>query len=143
MIAGFIKFLSTFGPNSINELSNLYSPIIEYEDPINKVEGLHHLSLVFEDLFRVFSEINIEVKETLSTDHAAFVRWEMTYQFRKKEYNIDGVSYLEFNISGLICKHKDFWDASFPLYGTFPCLGFLMRAIKKMASVRVPNQPSR
>ena len=143
MIDNFKKSLSTFGPNNIKELTKLYSPDVEYEDPINKAAGLHQLSLVFEDLVRVFSDIKIAVKETSSTNHLAFVRWEMTYFFRRKKYNIGGVSYLEFNTSGLICKHKDFWDASFPLYGTFPGLGFVMRAIKKMASVKTPsNKPS-
>ena len=142
MIEGFTKFLSTFGPENIKELTKLYSHDVEYEDPINKTEGLLHLTLVFEDLIKVFSDIKIAVKETSSTNHLAFVRWEMTYQFRKKKYNIDGVSYLEFNASGLICKHKDFWDASFPLYGTFPGLGFVMRVIKKMASIKTPNKTS-
>ena len=139
MIDNFKEFLSAFGPNNIKELTKLYSSDVEYEDPINKTAGLHHLSLVFEDLVRVFSDIEIAVKETSSTNRLAFVRWEMTYYFRRKKYNIDGVSYLEFNTSGLICKHKDFWDASFPLYGTFPGLGFVMRAIKKMASVKTPR----
>jgi hypothetical protein len=63
----------------------------------------------------------------------------MTYRFRKKEYSIDGVTHLEFDSTGLICKHKDYWDASFPLYGAFPMLGSLMRAIKKMAAVKIPR----
>ena len=64
MIAGFIKFLSTFGPNSIKELSNLYSPIIEYEDPSNKAQGLHHLSLVFEDLFSLITFLDLSNSQT-------------------------------------------------------------------------------
>ena len=133
------NFISTFGTDSPKELPNIYSPLIEYEDPINKVQGLDHLHLVFEDTLKIFSEIKIEVKETSSTDHTAFVRWLMTYRFRKKDYSIDGVTLLEFDSSGLICKHTDYWDASFPLYGTFPVLGFLMRAIKKMAAVKLPR----
>ncbi len=139
MISGFIKLISTFGCDSLKVLPQIYSPTIEYEDPINKGKGLEHLYLVFEYLLKNFSEIEIQVKETSSTDHTAFVRWLMKYRFRKKEYSIDGVTHLEFNSSGLICKHKDYWDASFPLYGTFPMLGSLMRAIKKMATVPPPR----
>ena len=139
MISKFVKLISTFDSDSLKELPNIYSSTIEYEDPINKVQGLDHLYLVFEDTLRIFSGIEIQVKETSSTDHTAFVRWLMTYRFRKKEYSIDGVTLLEFDSSGLICKHTDYWDASFPLYGTFPVLGFLMRAIKKMAAVKLPR----
>ncbi len=139
MISNFVNLITTFGSDSLKELPNVYSPLIEYEDPINKVQGLDHLYLVFEDTLKIFSEIKIEVKETSSTNHTAFVRWLMTYRFRKKEYSIDGVTLLEFDSCGLIFKHTDYWDASFPLYGTFPVLGFLMRAIKKMAAVKLPR----
>ena len=139
MISDFIKLISNFGSDSLKELPKIYSPTIEYEDPINKIQGLDHLYLVFEDLLKIFSEIEIQVKETSSTDHTAFVRWLMTYRFRRKEYSIDAVTHLEFDSSGLICKHKDYWDASFALYGTFPMLGSLMRGIKKMATVKIPR----
>ena len=131
MISDFIKLISTFDSESLRDLPEIYSPTIEFEDPINTVQGLDNLCLVFEDLLKVFSEIEIQVKGTSSTDHTAFVRWLMTYRFRKKKYSIDGVTHLKFDSSGLICKHKDYWDASFPLYGTFPMLGSLMRGIKK------------
>ncbi len=139
MISDFIKLISTFDSDSLRDLPEIYSPTIEFEDPINTVQGLDNLYLVFEDLLKVFSEIEIQVKETSSTDHTAFVRWLMTYRFRKKKYSIDGVTHLKFDSSGLICKHKDYWDASFPLYGTFPLLGSLMRGIKKIAAVKIPR----
>ena len=139
MISDFIKLISTFDSDSLGDLPKIYSPTIEFEDPINTVQGLDNLYLVFEDLLKVFSEIEIQVKETSSTDHTAFVRWLMTYRFRKKKYSIDGVTHLKFDSSGLICKHKDYWDASFPLYGTFPMLGSLMRGIKKIAAVKIPR----
>ena len=139
MISDFIKLISTFDSDSLRDLPEIYSPTIEFEDPINTVQGLDNLYLVFEDLLKVFSEIEIQVKETSSTDHTAFVRWLMTYRFRNKKYSIDGVTHLKFDSSGLICKHKDYWDASFPLYGTFPLLGSLMRGIKKIAAVKIPR----
>ena len=139
MISDFIKLISTFDSDSLRDLPEIYSPTIEFEDPINTVQGLDNLYLVFEDLLKVFSEIEIQVKGTSSTDHTAFVRWLMTYRFRKKKYSIDGVTHLKFDSSGLICKHKDYWDASFPLYGTFPLLGSLMRGIKKIAAVKIPR----
>ena len=139
MISNFIKLISTFDSDSLKDLPKIYSPTIEFEDPINTVQGLDNLYLVFEDLLKIFSQIEIQVKETSSTDHTAFVRWLMTYRFRKKKYSIDGVTHLKFDSSGLICKHKDYWDASFPLYGTFPLLGSLMRGIKKIAAVKIPR----
>ena len=56
-----------------------------------------------------------------------------------KNYLINGVSKLDFDGSGKIIKHEDYWDASFPLYGTFPFLGLLMKGIKRLVSVKPPK----
>ena len=56
-----------------------------------------------------------------------------------KAYEIDGVSRLRFNGSGQITEHKDYWDASFPLYGTFPIIGSIMKLIKKFVRVKEPS----
>ena len=69
----------------------------------------------------------------------AFVCWNMTYKFRGKNYLINGVSKLDFDDSGKIIKHEDYWDASFPLYGAFPLLGLLMKGIKRFVSVKPPK----
>ena len=41
--------------------------------------------------------------------------------------------------SGQITEHKDYWDASFPLYGTFPIIGLIMKLIKKFVTVKPPS----
>ena len=63
----------------------------------------------------------------------------MRYKFRNKAYEIDGASRLRFDNAGLIIEHRDYWDASFPLYGTFPIIGSIMKLIKKFVSVNPPN----
>ena len=60
----------------------------------------------------------------------------MRCKFGNKTYRIDGVSRLRFNGSGKIAEHKDYWDASFPLYGTFPIIGSIMKLIKKFVTVK-------
>ena len=53
MISDFIKLISTFDSDSLRDLPKIYSPTIEFEDPINTVQGLDNLYLMFENLLKV------------------------------------------------------------------------------------------
>jgi len=138
----FIHMLKNYGPEAIQELYSIYTNDVQYEDPINKGKSLAHLKLILEDLLKVFKGIQFESIHSTHDDEFAFVSWKMSYKFRNRDYQIDGVSRLRFNGSGQITEHKDYWDASFPLYGTFPIIGLIMKLIKKFVSVKEPSLKS-
>ncbi|MFL2478396.1 MAG: nuclear transport factor 2 family protein [Verrucomicrobiales bacterium] len=138
----FIHMLKNYGPEAIQELNSIYTNDVQYEDPINKGKSLAHLKLILEDLLKVFKGIQFESIHSTHDDEFAFVSWKMRYKFRNRDYQIDGVSRLRFNGSGQITEHKDYWDASFPLYGTFPIIGLIMKLIKKFVSVKEPSLKS-
>ncbi|MDB4712455.1 DUF2358 domain-containing protein [Verrucomicrobiales bacterium] len=131
--------LKNYGPEVLQELDTIYTNDVQYEDPINKGKGLPHIKLILEDLLKVFQEVQFESIQSTNDDEFAFVNWKMRYNFRKRAYEIDGVSRLRFNESGQITEHKDYWDASFPLYGTFPIIGSIMKLIKKFVTVKPPS----
>ena len=135
----FINLLKNYGSDSLQSLDAIYSDDVQYEDPINKGNDLGHLKLILEDLLKVFKGVQFESIHSMHDDEFAFVSWKMRYKFRNKNYAIDGVSRLRFNGSGQIIEHKDYWDASFPLYGTFPIIGLIMKLIKKFVSVKPTN----
>ena len=135
----FIRLLKNYGPEALQELTSVYADDVKYEDPINNSKDLPHLKLILEDLLKVFEGVRFESIHSVHDDEFAFVSWEMHYKFRKKHYQIDGISRLRFNNSGRITEHKDYWDASFPLYGTFPVIGSIMKLIKKFVRVKEPS----
>jgi steroid delta-isomerase len=135
----FINLLKNYGADELQSLGTIYSNDVQYEDPINKGKNLTHLKLILEDLLKVFKGVRFESIHSAHTDEFAFVSWKMRYKFRNKTYEIDGVSRLRFNGSGKITEHKDYWDASFPLYGTFPIIGSIMKLIKKFVTVKPPS----
>ena len=139
MTEKFIHFLENFSSETLVELESIYHEDISYIDPINKGQGIEHLRLIMQDLLKVFRNVKFKLLETSGDKQLAFVCWEMTYRFRGKNYLINGVSKLDFDASGKVIKHEDYWDASFPLYGTFPLLGLLMKAIKRLVSVKPPK----
>jgi len=135
----FINMLKNFNHNNLKSLETIYSDYVQYEDPINTGKDLPHLKLILEDLLKVFKGITFESIHSIHDDDFAFVSWKMRYKFRNKDYEIDGISRLRFNESGQITEHKDYWDASFPLYGTFPIMGPIMKLIKKFVRVKEPS----
>tara|TARA_B110000438_G_scaffold298716_1_gene347473 strand:+ start:346 stop:780 length:435 start_codon:yes stop_codon:yes gene_type:complete len=135
----FIHMLKNYGPEVLQELDTIYTNDVQYEDPINKGKGLPHIKLILDDLLKVFQGVQFESIQSTNDDEFAFVSWKMRYKFRKRAYEIDGVSRLRFNESGQITEHKDYWDASFPLYGTFPIIGSIMKLIKKFVTVKPPS----
>ena len=135
----FINLLKNYGSDSLQSLDAIYSDDVQYEDPINKGKDLGHLRLILEDLLKVFKGVRFESIHSTHDSEFAFVSWKMHYKFRNKAYEIDGVSRLRFDDAGLIIEHRDYWDASFPLYGTFPIIGSIMKIIKKFVSVKPPN----
>lgn len=135
----FVNFLEYFSSETLAELDTIYHGDITYIDPINKGQGIEHLRLIMQDLLKVFKNVKFELLEISENNQLAFVCWNMSYKFRGKDYLINGVSKLDFDGSGKIIKHEDYWDASFPLYGTFPFLGLIMKGIKRLVSVKPPK----
>ena len=60
----------------------------------------------------------------------------MHYQFRGRERIITGTSHLRFAPDGRVAAQTDHWDASFPVYGEFPVIGWAMRGIKRMVAMK-------
>ncbi len=58
---------------------------------------------------------------------------------RSKDRVITGTSHLQFAPDGRVAVQRDHWDASFPVYGEFPLLGWVMRAIQRRAAIKPAN----
>lgn len=132
----FTAFLENLSPERISEMDDLFAPDVDFLDPINTALDLEHLKRIEKDLFKQLKEIRFKVEESAGEGEEAFVKWVMNYKFRIWKRQITGVSHLKFNEEGKISYQHDYWDASFPIYGEFPPLGWIMKGIKKMLSVK-------
>lgn len=132
----FTAFLENLSPERISEMDDLFAPDVDFLDPINTALDLEHLKRIEKDLFKQLKEIRFKVEESAGEGEEAFVKWVMNYKFRIWKRQITGVSHLKFNEEGKISYQHDYWDASFPIYGEFPPLGWIMKGIKKMLAVK-------
>ena len=126
-------------PKTLEDLDKFYCDTVTFSDPINQAQGIHQLKTVFADLFKQLQNIRIQVRHQSGNRDQGFIKWTMTYEFRGKRRSIDGVTFAAFNEHGLISEQSDYWDASFPIYGEFPLMTFIMRGIRRIVAVKHPE----
>lgn len=130
------NFLETMKEESLHEIDSLYAEKLDFKDPINTASDREHLKSIERDLFKQLNEVTFVVSSKQEGESEGFVSWVMRYKFRLWKREITGVSHIKWNAEGKITYQHDYWDASFGVYGEFPPLGFLMKLIKKMVSVK-------
>ena len=135
-IAGFFNSLE---PGKLDNLGDVYSPGVEFQDPLHQTRGLPALRRVYEHLFQQLKQVSITVLDAHGDERTGFLLWKMRYDFRGRERIITGTSHLKFAPDGRVAMQTDHWDASFPVYGEFPLIGWAMRGIKRLVS----NHPDR
>lgn len=140
------RFIDGLSPDKLDQLGDIYSPGIEFRDPMHHVRGHAALRNVFEQLFQQLAGLTVSVDDAHGDDRTGFLLWTMRYQYRAKQREITGTSHFRFASDGRIVFQQDHWDASFPVYGEFPVLGWAMRGIRRMVggrpSVENPPRPS-
>ena len=135
-MAAMARFFNALSPEKLDTLGDIYSPGVEFRDPMHEVRGLGELRKVFVHLFHQLKDVSVEVTDAHGDDHTGFLLWEMRYQFRGRERIITGTSHLRFAQDGRVAAQTDHWDASFPVYGEFPVIGWAMRGIKRFVAMK-------
>ena len=135
-LAAMAGFLNSLTAAKLANLGDIYSPAVEFQDPLNQTKGLAALRRVYEHLFEQLNEVSMSVTDAHGDDRTGFLLWTMSYRFRGKQRTITGTSHLKFAADGPIVAQQDHWDASFPVYGEFPVVGWAMRAIKRAVETK-------
>ena len=130
------RFFNGLAPEKLDHLGDVYSPGVEFRDPMHQTRGLAELRRVYEHMFHQLKGVSVTVKDAHGDERTGFLLWTMTYQFRGGARTITGTSHLTFAPDGRVASQHDHWDASFPVYGEFPLIGLAMRGIKRMLSLK-------
>jgi len=131
-MAGFFNNLSL---EKLDHLGDVYSPGVEFQDPLHHTRGLPALRKMYEQLLKQLQNVTVTVSDIHGDDQTGFLLWTMRYKLRGKEGVITGTSHLRFAADGRVATQYDHWDASFPVYGEFPLIGWLMRRIKRKIGI--------
>lgn len=126
-----VRLFNDLTPAKLDCLGDIYSPGIFFRDPVFEVRGLTLLRGVLSRRLEKIGGISVKLLDAHGDDHTGFLLWIMKYQHRGETHEIRGTSHFKFAADGRISEQQDHWDASFPIYGEYPPLGWLMRQIKQ------------
>jgi steroid Delta-isomerase len=130
------RFFNGISMEKLDSLGDIYSPAVEFRDPLHQTRGLAALRGVFEHMFKQLKNVTVTVTDAHGDERTAFLLWTMSYDLRGRERVITGTSHVKFAADGRVASQNDHWDASFPVYGEFPLIGWSMRGIKRMVSMK-------
>ncbi|WP_144395099.1 nuclear transport factor 2 family protein [Pleionea sediminis] len=129
------RFIETYGglnASNIATIESIYTPDIEFVDPLHQIEGIAALKRYMELMYSNVDNYSIDIKEKLIGDGSAFLVWEMRFSHPRlnkgKMIEFDGASQLKFEEK--IAYHRDFYDAGQMLYEHLPLLGRAIQIIK-------------
>ena len=134
-MATVARFFNSLSPDKLQSLGDVYAPGVEFHDPLHHTRGLAQLRQVYERMFAQLTGVEVVVSDTHGDDETGFMLWKMQYKLRGKERIIQGTSHLRFAPDGRVAVQRDFWDASFPVYGEAPLLGWAMRRIRNQTGI--------
>jgi hypothetical protein len=136
----YARYFDDLSPASRDELKKLAHPDIRFVDPFNDVRGIDKLLAVFDHMFETTTDPKFVTEPPIVGDNIAFIKWQFTCtinrRFYRKAMTIDGVTEVQFDDTGLITAHIDYWDAARQLYEKLPLLGSLLRAIRNRLAVQ-------
>ena len=106
------------------------------KDPFNQVSSIEGIQHIFKHMFTQVNDPAFRISKTIVGDGEAILFWTFHFRFKglgcKDNQTLQGVSHLEFDETGLVTLHRDYWDAAEELYSRLPVIGTLMRGLQRM-----------
>jgi len=135
-LQNFVRFFETISPDSVAQLSSIYTEEVFFKDPFNEVRGIAAVRAIFAHMFEQVDAPRFVVTTSVLQDDQAFLTWDFLFRmkrFAREEQCIRGATHLRFDEDGRVSFHRDYWDAAEELYEKLPLLGAVMRGLKRMA----------
>ena len=131
-VTNFTKFYESLGAKTPVELDKVYSPDIEFIDPVHRMLGIDALDQYFNALMVNVDTLSFRITETSELENQAFLQWIMSYQHPRlangQTIDVAGISHIRFDT--LITYHRDYYDLGEMIYEHVPVYGWLTRKLK-------------
>jgi hypothetical protein len=129
-VAVFRRVFTTLAPDREMPLDELYTPDIQFQDPLHRLEGLEQVRQYFARLNAGLVLGQFSFGEALIGETAAMMPWTMHLTLRrlKRPIIVDGCSHLRFQQK--VTHHRDYFDVGALVYEQIPLLGPIVRRIK-------------
>lgn len=131
----FLEVYANLRADNLETLKSVYRDDIRFVDPAHDINGLDNLTLYLENLYENVRSINFSFTDQIVGDRKGYVRWDMDFShesFAKgRTIHVEGMTYIEFDESGRVFYHRDYFDLGAMLYEHLPLLGRLITSLKR------------
>lgn len=134
-LESFLEVYRKLNAQNLHLLDDIYSADISFIDPAHKIEGLAALKKYFYELYQNVSSVSFNFTHHQQRDNDAYIQWQMTLCHPRlnsnREIIVPGASYLNYDRTGKVCFHRDYFDLGTMLYEQLPLLGSIIKRIKR------------
>ena len=137
-VDAIVHAFETLNPERVAQLDALYTADATFKDPFNAVRGLSEIQRIFRHMYVSLESPRFIISNRIVDGSQCFLTWEFRFSFKRFHTGVEqcivGGSHLQFDSTGRITLHRDYWDAAEELYEKIPLLGGLMRWLKGRAN---------
>lgn len=138
----YIEYFEKLNVRSIRLLEKLAEPGMRFKDPFNDVRGIDAVERILQHMFQTLHNPKFKVRDYAwgrwqkeAQGAIAYLRWDMTFEFKGQKHMIEGMSEVMFSKDGKVMSHIDHWDAGEQFYEHIPILGSVIRFVKSKLKI--------
>ena len=137
----FQQYLDCFAELTPTSLHSKLAPLlhdqIEFKDPFNHARNKADTLAIFEHMFATVHHPKFEILHACQEGRTGYVHWRFSFyaSHKAKEASVlQGLSQIEMDDNGTICKHIDYWDPAEQIYQHLPLIGSVLKLIRRKLS---------
>lgn len=139
-------YAQTFAELNANNFRQTLTPLLSeqvfFKDPFNAVHGKAATLEIFAHMFALLEAPKFSILHAAYHQNIGYIHWTFSFQSKQKSMQIEGLSQIHFDESGLINKHIDFWDTGEQLYHKIPILNWVLGRIATKLRCKTAQQLS-
>ena len=129
--ARYRDILQSLDAETLDGLDEAVTPGVRFKDPFHEVTGRDAMKAVFSRLFATAANIDFVVDDWACGGDSVYFRWTLDAELSGKPWRVTGVTRAQFDASGRVSDHVEYWDAASQLYERFPVMGSLLRYVRR------------
>ncbi len=138
LVRRFVEYYENYGLEAIGRLDEIYTPDIEFVDPVHRVQGVLALKNYLRKMAVNLLSYRMQCLDVLADDDKAYIHWQMTFRHRAlnkgKPIELRGMTQIRF--TSKVYYHEDCYDLGALLYENLPLFGGITRRIRQRVATQ-------
>lgn len=136
----YAQFYERLSPETLNEIDEICTADLYFQDPFNKLNNLDSVKYLFRDMFEKSEHYGFETLGIYPDEEKreAIIKWHFKADIEKVgKLDFEGLSEIKFNDAGMVYAHIDYWDSAEHFYMKLPILKQLIGFVR--GRLKVPG----